>query len=365
MQTGRTSTSYPQQQPDMPLYNSYITRRSFLQSLTAGAALPLVLGGCRTTDGIRNAYGRARRGSYLSGLKVETRLSDADAFTEGPAVDRSGDVYFTNIPASRILRWNPRSSELSVFREDSNMANGLLFEGRGRLLVCEGLSGRLIRIDMETGETEILAETFEGRPLAPPNDVALDSSGRIYFSSRPSGEVPPRPNVTPNAVYRLDPDGSLHRLLGEPEVDMPNGLVVSNDDATLYLIEAHSGEGSSRHIKAFDLAANGSISNGRILIDFYPGRSGDGMCIDVEDNLYVAAGLHERRGTSETLDTQPGIHVISPDGELLDYLKTPVDTVTNCTFGGEDLRTLYVTAGPLLLSARTNIPGHPRYRPGG
>ena len=87
------------------------------------------------------------------------------------------------------------------------------------------------------------------------------------------------------------------------------------------------------------------------------------MAIDAEGNLYVAAGLHRRRGTSETLDTLPGIHVISPQGRLLAFVETPEDAITNCTFGGEDLRTLYVTCGKLLLSMRTRIPGKPAYRP--
>jgi gluconolactonase len=100
-----------------------------------------------------------------------------------------------------------------------------------------------------------------------------------------------------------------------------------------------------------------------VLIDFYPGRSGDGMCIDEEGNLYVAAGLHKTRNTSETLDTKPGIHVISPEGKLLAYRETPEDTITNCTFGGEDLKTLYVTCGSLWLSIPTKIAGKASYKP--
>jgi gluconolactonase len=88
------------------------------------------------------------------------------------------------------------------------------------------------------------------------------------------------------------------------------------------------------------------------------------MCIDRDGNLYVAAGLHKTRGTSETLDTQPGIHVISPHGKLLAFAATPEDTITNCTFGGDDLKTLYVTCGKFLLSIRTKIPGKAAYRPG-
>ena len=88
------------------------------------------------------------------------------------------------------------------------------------------------------------------------------------------------------------------------------------------------------------------------------------MCIDAKGNLYVAAGLHKTRNTSETLDTRSGIHVVSPDGELLDYVETPADTITNCTFGGADLKTLYITCGSKLLSLRTTIPGKASYRPG-
>jgi gluconolactonase len=144
---------------------------------------------------------------------------------------------------------------------------------------------------------------------------------------------------------------------------MPNGVAVSPDEKTLYVIETNSKEHGNRKILAFDLHADGSVANLRTIIDFYPGRSGDGMCVDAEGNLYVAAGLHKLRRSSETLDTRPGIHVISPAGELLAYRRTPADTVTNCTFGGADLKTLYVTCGTYLLSARTQIPGKQSYRP--
>lgn len=178
---------------------------------------------------------------------------------------------------------------------------------------------------------------------------------------QPSIEIPRKGNV--NAVYRLDPDGTLHQILREPDVHRPNGIVLSPDEETLYLIETDGGEGRNRNISAYDILPDGTVTNHRVLVDFYPGRSGDGMCIDAEGNLYVAAGLHTLRGTSETLDTRPGIHVISPEGELLAFAETPEDTITNCTFGGEDLRTLYVTCGALLLSIPTTNPGKSAYRP--
>ncbi len=144
---------------------------------------------------------------------------------------------------------------------------------------------------------------------------------------------------------------------------MPNGIVTSPDQKTLYVIEAHPDADRNRNVLAFDLSDDGSVSNRRTHINFYPGRSGDGMCIDAAGNLYVAAGLHKTRKTSETLDTRPGIHVVSPQGKLVAYAETPEDTITNCTFGGKDLKTLFVTCGTLLLSIPTEIPGKPTYRP--
>lgn len=332
------------------------TRRSFLKSSIGGISLGAVPG--LTWGGIADRYADLQSSRYVGEVRIETRVEEEQVFTEGPAVDRRLNVYFTNIPASKILKWDPGSQRLTVFRENSNRANGLLIDPKGRLLACE--ADRITRTDMRTGKIEVLANSYEDQPLEAANDLALDQKGRIYFTSRPSSLTPARGSAI--AVYRIDPDGKIARILKEPETQMPNGIVVSSDDRILNLVEAHPDEGHFRHIRAYDLNADGRVSNGRILIDFYPGRSGDGMCIDAEGNLYVAAGLHSRRGTSETLDTRPGIHVISPGGRLLAYAKTPEDTVTNCTFGGEDLRTLYVTCGRFLLSVRTRIPGKAGYR---
>jgi gluconolactonase len=131
----------------------------------------------------------------------------------------------------------------------------------------------------------------------------------------------------------------------------------------LYLVESDGREGRNRCILAFDLSADGVPTKPRKLIDFFPGRSGDGMAVDEQGNLYIAAGLHQTRGTSETLDTRPGIHVVSPEGKLLAFVRTPEDTITNCRFGGPDLKTLYITCGSLLMSLQTKIAGKLLYRP--
>lgn len=340
------------------------SRRRFVsQAFLAGAALsfPSILTRRATAAGIAERYAGLKSNRFLGKVKIETTIEDEKVFTEGPAVDREGNVFFTNVAMAKILKWDPRAKKLSVFRENSNEANGLLFEQDGSLLACEGGEQRVTRTDRRTGRVTVLTGDFNGGQIGKTNDLTQDSKGRIYFTSRFGNTRPTEGNV--DSVYRVDPNGKLEAIIADPECRKPNGIVLSPDEKTLYLIEAHPLADHPRNIQAFDLGANGRVSNQRTLIDFYPGRSGDGMCIDSKGNLYVAAGLHKTRNTSETLDTRPGIHVISPKGELLAFRETPEDTITNCTFGGKDLKTLYVACGTKLVSIRTKIAGKASYRP--
>jgi len=291
-----------------------------------------------------------------SAVSVEATV----AFTEGPTVAEDGTVYFTDLYSNRIMRRSP-AGMVSVFRQPSNRANGLIFDSEWRLLACEGGDGesilpRVTRTNMETGDIEVIADGYNGKQLHQPNDLSFDAQGRIYFTDRPGAN--PRPEQTGvHGVYRIDTDGSIERILTEPEVLRPNGIVISPDDSTLYIIETEQSEGGPRLIRAYDLSAEGRVSNSRVFHNFYPGRSGDGMTIDSEGNLYVAAGLNNLRGTSETLDTVAGIHVFSPSGELLEHIPIPEDTITYAAFGGPALRPLYITAGKTLFSVRTEIVG--------
>jgi gluconolactonase len=280
------------------------------------------------------------------------------AFTEGPAVDAEGSVFFTETTSHRIMKLSP-GGKLSVFREKSNAANGLLFDDQWRLIACEGSNleinrPRVTRTDMKTGKIDVLAEFYEGKRLNAPNDVTKDSKGRLYFTDfdRPGPERWGTPGV-----YRIDPDGKVARLLTSPAIQRPNGIVISPDDRTLYLVEANGAEGGARMIRAYDLGTDGSLKNMRVFHNFYPGRSADGLAIDTQGNVYAAAGLNRRRGTHETLDTKPGVHVFSPQGKLLRYIPIWEDTITNCAFGGADMKTLYVTAGKTLFQVRVDVPG--------
>jgi gluconolactonase len=296
----------------------------------------------------------------------EATVATSVAFTEGPAQGPDGMVYFTDVANNRILRFNPQTKKHEVFRADSNRANGLLFDPQGRLIACEGSDGernkpRVTRTDLKTGAVEEIATQFEGRRFNAPNDVTVDSKGRLYFTDPAPDSTSPATKASGTTgkpgVYRIDPDGKITRLLTDPETEWPNGLVISPDDKTFYLIEANKVDGGTRAIRAFDLSPEGTLSNRRVHYNFYPGRSADGMAIDTEGNIYAAAGLHRLRGTKETLDTKCGVHVISPQGKLLRFVPIPEDTITNTAFGGPDNKTLYVTAGKTLFQIPNSIAG--------
>jgi gluconolactonase len=285
---------------------------------------------------------------------AEPEVAASLAFTEGPTADAEGNVYFTETTFNRIMKLS-KDGTLAVFRENSNAANGLVFDAQGRLIVCEGGDKkggkpRITRIDVKTGKVEVLADSFGAQPLNQPNDVTIDGRGRIYFTDF----------APPVAVYRIDPDGKVSRLLASPQIEKPNGIQISPDDKTLYLVEANRVENGARMIRAYDLQPDGTLRNMRVFHNFYPGRSADGMCIDVKGNLYAAAGLNRPRGTTETLDTKSGVHVFAPDGKLLRFIPIPEDLITNCAFGGPDSKTLYITAGKTLFRIQNDIPGMPR-----
>jgi gluconolactonase len=281
------------------------------------------------------------------------------AFTEGPTVDRDGNVYFTEMVSQRIMKLTPKGV-LSTFRERSNNANGLLIDPQGRLVACEGAESertgvrltfepQITRTDLGTGTMEVLADNYQGKPFVGPNDVTIDGKGRLYFTDLPGG-----------AVYRIDGPGQLARILAAPDIQRPNGIQISPDDTRLYLIEANRAEGGARMIRAFDLRPDGTVDNMRVHYNFYPGRSADGMSIDTRGNLYASAGMNQLRGSSETLDNKTGVYVISPQGKLLKFIPIQEDFITNNTFGGSDMKTLYVTAGKTLYRVRTEIAGLPR-----
>ena len=297
---------------------------------------------------------------------ADVRVAGAVAFTEGPAVDADGNVFFSDIVNNRIMK-RAADGFLSVWRADSGRANGNMFDAEGRLVTCEGAEfgaggrRRITRTDMRTGAVEILTERYEGKRYNSPNDLVIDKQSRIYFTDPRYKDDRSDLELDVEAVYRLDPDGHVTRVLSQPAIQKPNGITISPDNRTLYLVDSSPTPGGNRKIWAFDLSPRGVPSGQRLVYDFAPGRGGDGMRTDIQGNLWIAAGIRRPRHANETGEFPTGIYVVTPDGKMLGRIPVPEDVITNLAFGGTDLKTLYIVAGKSLFSIRVNVAGHVVY----
>jgi gluconolactonase len=310
--------------------------------------------------------------------KLETVFDGGLVLTEGVAVAPDGMVYFSDITfthvsrdkkqpieAGHIWKFDPSTKKATIFRSPSGMSNGLKFDAEGNLLAAEGADyggRRLTRTDMKTGKTYIVAGLFESKPFNSPNDITIDEKGRIYFSDpRYLGHEPIDQPI--QAVYRVDTDGSVHRII--TDAGKPNGVAVSPDQKTLYVVSNDNGttgigrlksEGNktleptkkgAMTLSAYDLAADGTAKFRKTLVDYAPQDGPDGLVCDKDGNLYVAVRD----------ETRPGIVVYSPEGKELAYIKTEMPT--NVGFGrGTESTTLYITAGKSLYRIKLNAEGY-------
>jgi len=288
------------------------------------------------------------------------------AFVEGPAWHPTGNVYFSDGGNNRIMR-RDRTGAMHVFRKPSGAANGLLFDFKGRLLACEGpgASGhrRVTRTEHD-GTITVLTDNYRGKKYAGPNDLTIDSKGRIYFTDprygpRKGMEILDKQGRAVEGVYRIDPDGTVTQVITH-EVDRPNGIHITADDRHLYVVDNNNNNlGVARAVWRFDLTAGGDVvaKSRKKMHDFGQGRGGDGMALDVDGRLYVAAGRTVASPPNETTEVAGGVYVISPRGKQVGFIPIHEDSVTNCTFGGKDLKTLYITAGHTLWSIRATSRG--------
>jgi gluconolactonase len=272
---------------------------------------------------------------------------------EGPAVAPDGSVYFSDITysnlsgmqAGHIWRYDPKTGDTAIFRSPSGMSNGIIFDAQGDMLVAEGADfggRRVTRTKMSTGKSYIVAGLHDGRRLNSPNDIAIDDKGRIYFTDpRYTGHEAIEQPVM--GIYRVDPDSSIHLLAAN--VWMPNGIAVSPDQSTLFVVSTGSystniadqpaiGGGPLAAIHAYDLIDDGSLQYRGALVTLPEENWGDGMTVDRDGNIYLGVG---------SLVGKDGVYVYSPEGDQLAYLPTP-ETAVNLEFGrGEDSNLLYVT----------------------
>jgi gluconolactonase len=298
----------------------------------------------------RTSLARAPLPSSLLAPQAVTTVAARTCLLEGPAFDPKGNLFFSEIYASRVYRMTPEGV-VSVFRADSGRTNGNAFDARGRLISCEGAEQgpggrrRIVRTDLETGRVEVLTERYRGKRYNSPNDVIVDAKGRIWFTDPFYGDDRSSLEMDAEAIYRIEADGSVVRVLAQPEIERPNGLALTPDGRTLYVVDSHARVGGNRKIWAFDVADDGTPGGRRQVFDFGRGRGGDGLRLDERGNLWVAAGIATPRNAGETADVPPGVYVFTPKGELLGRIPIPEDLCTNLAFGGPGRRTLHVTAG--------------------
>lgn len=299
--------------------------------------------------------------AFPAGARPEV-LSATGAGGEGPAWDPEWGLL-----SSGNGHINRRSLDgrQTVFREAAG-TNGLLFDAEGRLLACEPQRRRITRTS-RAGTIEVLTDSYAGHPYNQPNDLALDSKGRIYFSDACYGGPE---NIRQRSadgrsiegVYRIDAPGKVQRVLGNDDVERANGVLVSADDRFLFVADnCNDRHGGSRKLLRFALRDDGTVVPGsrQVLYDWEASRGPDGIKQDRDGRLYVAGGNTKPQLPFEADTSRPGgIYVFDPqDGRLLQFLPVPTDEVTNCGFGGPDGRDLFITAGGTLYRVRTNTPG--------
>lgn len=307
-------------------------RKEFIKGMSGGLLMtvPAVsaiasLGGCT----------RGNSGNEEE-LFVARHFTDPDSFTsgvEGPAVDVDGNLYAVNYERQHTIGKVTPEGETSVFVElpNGSIANGIRFNSRGEMMLADYTNHNILKVDMATQEISVYAHQPE---MNQPNDIAIDSSDRLYASDPNWGEET-------GQLWRVDPDGSTTLLEGD--MGTTNGVEVSPDEKKLYVNETRQ-----RTVWVYDLSPDGEISNKRLFIEFPPEHGMDGMRCDIEGNLYIT-----RHGKG-------AVAVLSPEGELIREIQMAEGkSTTNLAFGGPDGRTIYVTVADVgnIQVFRSDIPG--------
>lgn len=273
---------------------------------------------------------------------------------EGPSWDAKNNLLYF-VGGNNVMR-RAMDGSVTAFREDAPGANGSIVDSEGRVVVCEATGRRVTRTEKD-GSLTILASEYQGKKLNSPNDLSIDSKGRIYFTDPRYGpmdnmEIRDEAGTLVEGVYRIDAPGKITRILTH-EVERPNGIFVSADNHYLYIADNYNNRvGGSRKIIRFDLKADGTTvpDSRKTIFDWKNGRGPDGFRIDRGGRFFVAAGLNKDSQWESSAEFKGGIYILSPQGSLLEFVHFEKDQTTNCTFGGTDLKTLFVTAGGQLWS---------------
>ena len=256
------------------------------------------------------------------------------SFTEGPAVNHKGDIFFTDQPNNKIWKYDVNGN-LSLFTADAGRANGLYFDNRGKLIACADNHNELWSFS-KSGTKKVLLSSFEGKKLNGPNDLWIDTKGGIYFTDpyyQRDYWTRQKPEITAQKVYYL-PAGkhAMVRVVAD-DVTKPNGIVGSADGKYLFVADIQR----SKTFR-YSIAANGSLSGQKELI----GHGSDGMTLDEKGNIYL---------------TGNGVFIYSPAGELISHIEVKEPWTGNVCFGGKDRSTLFITASTAVYTIRMKVRG--------
>ena len=256
-----------------------------------------------------------------SGAEVKKVAGDCK-FTEGPAYSPKGFLLFSDIPNSRIVRVDADGA-ISDFLKPSGAANGLVFDAAGNLYACQGGARRIVKIGTQDGKIEPLCESFDGKPLNSPNDLALDGHGGLYFTDPRYGQDM-KIDQPCMGVYYIDAAGKTTRVIDNRE--RPNGVLVTSDHKTLLVAEPNK-----RELWSYPISGPGQLGAGKLIFTgdaSLDGGGPDGMALDAQGHIYA---------------TYKSLVVLKADGGLIGRIPVP-EQPANCTFGGADGKTLYITA---------------------
>ncbi len=272
-------------------------------------------------------------GSLVARDDTPVKISSDFAFTEGPAADAAGNVYFTDQPNDKIMKWTTDGT-LSVFMTDAGRSNGLYFDRKGNLISCADEENQLWMISPDKSVT-VLVKDFEGKKLNGPNDVWVHPNGGIYFTDpfyKREYWTRTEKEIEAENVYYLSPD---RKTLSVAATDLvrPNGLVGTADGKTLYVADINDGK-----IYAFAINTDGTLSGRRVFTDM----GADGMTIDSKGNVYLAGR---------------GITVFNPKGEQIEHIAISEPWTANLCFAGKDRKTLFITASKSVYTLRMNVKG--------
>ncbi len=255
---------------------------------------------------------------------------------------RDDSLIFSDIMNSTVYRWTEDGGAV-VLRKPSNLTNGNFIDRQGLLVSCEGATSLVSRIAPDGRSFAVAASHYDGRALNSPNDIIVDSRGRIWFTDPPYGRTNPRVGILRpqelafQGVFRLDPDSTL--ILVADDFAKPNGLCLTPDETNLLVVDTEYG-----HIRKFALGEDGGASGGDVFATISGEGHGkpDGIKVDIGGRVYC---------------TGPGgVHVLSAEGELLGVIETPLHTRNLC-FGGADFRTLYLAVDTMICRLPMRVQG--------